>query len=351
MPGHFNTGNNEDGAFASTKATDHVGVFGSNEATGPPTGGGAGGAGVFGLSVSPGAAGVFGANNSNQGVGVQGNGPDVGVSGFSQGQTGVRGITRSSGAFGVFGSNDSTAPPTGGGAGGAGVFGLTVSAGGAGVFGANNGTHGVGVQGNGPDAGVRGFSRFGNAIHGTGGTFAGFFEGGVKIQGGSLEVTKVGAIGGEISADSIFARNKHFIIDHPCDPENKYLIHSSVESSERMNIYSGVAIFDEDGEAVVDLPDWFEPLNGDFRYQLTCIGGFAPVYIAEKVRNSRFKIAGGRHGSEVSWQVTGVRKDRWALEHPPVLVKDKILPPAARDIRPQAPDGGCVVDCEPAKVG
>jgi hypothetical protein len=223
MPGHFNTSNNEDGAFASTKASGHVGVFGSNEATTPPSGGGAGGAGVFGLSVSPGAAGVFGANNSSQGVGVQGNGPDVGVSGFSQGQTGVRGITQSSGAFGVFGANDSTAAPTGGGAGGAGVFGLTHSPGGAGVFGANNSNHSVGVQGNGPDAGVRGFSQFGNAIHGTGGTFAGLFEGGVKIQGGSLEVTKVGNIGGEISADSIFARNKHFIIDHPCDPENKYL--------------------------------------------------------------------------------------------------------------------------------
>jgi hypothetical protein len=109
---------------------------------------------------------VFGANNGAQGVGVQGNGPEVGVSGFSEPGSGVRGITQSSGNFGVFGSNDSSDAPTGGGAGGAGVFGLTKSPGGAGVFGANNGAQGVGVQGNGPEVGVRGFSDGGAGVRG-----------------------------------------------------------------------------------------------------------------------------------------------------------------------------------------
>ncbi len=166
MPGHFGTTDNDLGAFANTKSSATFGVFGSNEAQTPPQGGGAGGAGVFGLTVSPGGAGVFGANNGPQGVGVQGNGPDVGVSGFSERGSGLRGNTRSSGAFGVFGSNDSTAAPTGGGAGGAGVFGLTISPGGAGVFGANNGPQGVGVQGNGPDVGVSGFSERGSGLRG-----------------------------------------------------------------------------------------------------------------------------------------------------------------------------------------
>ncbi len=101
-----------------------------------------------------------------------------------------------------------------------------------------------------------------------------------------------------------------------------------------MNIYSGVAIFDENGETVVELPEWFEALNGDFRYQLTCIESFSPVYIAEKVRNNRFKIAGGKCGSEVSWQVVGVRTDPWAREHPLVLVKNKTAIPAHR-VTPQ----------------
>ena len=65
----------------------------------------------------------------------------------------------------------------------------------------------------------------------------------------------------------------------------------------------------------VNLPDWFEVLNRDFRYQLTCIGEFAPVYIAEKVSANRFKVAGGKPGLEVSWQVTGIRQDPYAQQH------------------------------------
>lgn len=103
-----------------------------------------------------------------------------------------------------------------------------------------------------------------------------------------------------------------FMIDHPLDPENKYLYHSFVESPDMMNVYNGNIFIDNNGEAIVQLPDWFEALNKDFRYQLTCIGGYAPIYIAEKLSNNQFKIAGGISGMEVSWQVTGVRQDPFA---------------------------------------
>jgi len=66
---------------------------------------------------------------------------------------------------------------------------------------------------------------------------------------------------------------------------------------------------------VVALPEWFGTLNRDFRYQLTCIGGFAPVYIAEEILNNQFKIAGGKSGMKISWQVTGIRQDAWANAH------------------------------------
>src|SRR5262249_26452640 len=59
----------------------------------------------------------------------------------------------------------------------------------------------------------------------------------------------------------------------------------------------------------------FESLNGDFRYQLTCLGRFCQVYIAEEIARSRFKIAGGEEGLRVSWMVTGIRRDRWAEAH------------------------------------
>jgi hypothetical protein len=103
-----------------------------------------------------------------------------------------------------------------------------------------------------------------------------------------------------------------FKIDHPLDPENKYLYHSLVESPDMKNIYDGVAVLDEYGEAWVELPEWFEGLNRDFRYQLTCIGGFAQVYIAEEIYLNRFKIGGGIPGMKVSWQVTGIRQDPYA---------------------------------------
>jgi hypothetical protein len=90
-----------------------------------------------------------------------------------------------------------------------------------------------------------------------------------------------------------------------------------------MNIYTGNVTLDSGGAATVELPDWFEALNTDFRYQLTCIGGFAPVYVAQKVQSHRFRIAGGTSGMEVSWQITGVRHDAYAAAHPLVTEVDK----------------------------
>jgi len=82
------------------------------------------------------------------------------------------------------------------------------------------------------------------------------------------------------------------------------------------NVYDGVVVLDAFGEATVELPDWFDVLNKDFRYQLTAIGAPGPnIYIAEKITNNRFKIAGGTSGMEVSWQITGIRQDVYAKTH------------------------------------
>ena len=114
-----------------------------------------------------------------------------------------------------------------------------------------------------------------------------------------------------------------FKIDHPLDPENKYLYHSFVESPDMMNIYNGNVVLDDRGEAVVQLPDWFEALNQDFRYQVTCLHGYAPVYIDEEIDGNQFKIAGGKPGLKVSWQVTGVRHDAFANAHRIRVEEDK----------------------------
>jgi len=138
----------------------------------------------------------------------------------------------------------------------------------------------------------------GTAIVGYSSHYAGYFFGDVNVDG---TLTKTAG---------------SFKIDHPIDPENQYLQHSFVESPDMKNVYDGTVLLEGNGEAVVTLPDYFEALNKDFRYQLTAIGAPGPnLYIAEKINHNQFKIAGGSAGMEVSWQVTGIRNDTYARNH------------------------------------
>ncbi|MCA9278084.1 MAG: hypothetical protein R3B58_08220 [Phycisphaerales bacterium] len=177
-----------------------------------------------------------------------------------------------------------------------GVFGE----GGTGVHGEATVLHGNGVVGiaNGSVAyAVYGQSDFG---------YAGRFSGRVFVSG-DLQVTGT----------------KNFVIDHPLDPENKELYHACVESDERLNTYSGNVVLDESGGATVTLPVWFSAINTDIRYQLTCVGGYAPVYVSREVAGNSFGIAGGRQGLKVSWTITAVRNDAHARTHPFVVERDK----------------------------
>ena len=89
MPGTFHNTDAEDGGFAWTNSTAKCGFFAKNDATGSVTG--PAGSGVFGLTVCEDGVGVFGANNGTKGRGVHGNGPNVGVGGFSDAGSGVLG--------------------------------------------------------------------------------------------------------------------------------------------------------------------------------------------------------------------------------------------------------------------
>lgn len=106
-----------------------------------------------------------------------------------------------------------------------------------------------------------------------------------------------------------------FKIDHPLDPANKYLYHSFVESPDMMNVYNGNITTDASGLATVTLPDYFEALNKDFRYQLTAVGQFAQVIVKEKVQGNKFVIQTDKPNVEISWQVTGIRHDAWANQN------------------------------------
>jgi len=136
---------------------------------------------------------------------------------------------------------------------------------------------------------------------------------------------QLSATSGNLSiSGSLSSAVKPFIIDHPLDPLNKVLRHVSVESPDMKNMYDGVATLDENGEAVVQLPDYFGALNKDFRYQLTPVGGSAPaLYVKEEIQENHFVIAGGNAGQKVSWQVTGTRQDAYAKKHPVIVEEEK----------------------------
>jgi trimeric autotransporter adhesin len=253
---------------------------------------GGGSSGVFGNSSN--GNGVYG--QSSNGIGVQGLGGSssfgvygtglTGVAGVSDGNyIGVYGTSNGSGSYGVFGLDGSNIGVYGSGA--VGVEAISTGAN-AGIYAQTNG--GWAVDAFGTDGGT-------GVLAGSDTGWAAWFNGNVNVDG---NLSKAGG---------------SFKIDHPLDPADKYLYHSFVESPDMMNIYNGNAELDANGEAVVQLPEWFGALNRDFRYQLTCIGGFAEVYIAKEISNNQFKIAGGKSGVKVSWQVTGVRQDAWANAH------------------------------------
>jgi hypothetical protein len=50
-----------------------------------------------------------------------------------------------------------------------------------------------------------------------------------------------------------------------------------------MNIYNGNTTIDATGCTTVTMPDYFDALNKDFRYQLTVIGTFAQAIISKEM--------------------------------------------------------------------
>jgi hypothetical protein len=135
---------------------------------------------------------------------------------------------------------------------------------------------------------------------------AGYFDGSVSVLG-NFGVTGL----------------KAFHIDHPLDPANKYLNHFAIESNEGLDTYSGNVTTDARGTAIVELPDYFEALNTNYRYQLTVIGQFAQAIILQEIQNNRFVIRTDKPSVKVSWQVTGVRSDAYVKAHPMPVEEDK----------------------------
>ncbi len=282
--------------------------------------------GSAGYSGLLGQGGPYGSISSGDSVGVYGSGGDFGAYGTG-------------GSYGVYGNGGT-----------AGLYGTAPGAGGTGVIGSGD-TYGVvGTTANANTDAVRGDGGQ-YAVHGVNGRTAGV-RGDSGYVGAWGQATSYGVYGlatdtvnqtygvyGQASNGASFGvwsqGNMHvagtlsktagaFKIDHPLDPEGRWLSHSFVESPDMMNVYNGVAVLDGSGGATIEMPDYFESLNRDFRYQLTAIGAPSPsLHVSREMQKNAFKIAGGTPGQKVSWQVTGIRQDDYAKAHPIVVETDK----------------------------
>jgi hypothetical protein len=256
-----NSQNGNGGVFISTNATGAYGYGAVNGLLGVSTTN----TGVRGESTN-GYGGYF---QSNTGTGAYATGTTNGLLGVSNSGNGVRG--QSTNGYGVYG----TSPD------GYGVYGTSTD---------GSGVRGISTNG----AGVVGQSESG---------FAGFFNGRVEVTGDLTVTGYIHKLGGG------------FVIDHPLDPANKYLNHSFVESPDMKNIYDGNVTTDAKGEATVLLPDYFEAVNKDYRYQLTPVGQFAQAIVSSEIKDNRFTIKTDKPNVKVSWQVTGIRKDVYAEQN------------------------------------
>jgi hypothetical protein len=326
-----------------------TGVAGLGDASTGPTQGVYGvvsspaGVGVIGsnLATTGGAWGVVGTTLSAQGYGVEGQGPNVGVSGAASGSSetgssygyaaGVWGDTGASSSYysGVLGTGDNEAAgefinngqdatlyaQNNSQTGGAEVFMASMPelsptawviigdpACGSGYMALQLGQVGMANCNNYTLMG----GNSGNDTYLNANT-----NGGVHLRVG--DVRELDVTTGKVDVYGTLSKGGgSFKIDHPLDPANKYLYHSFVESPDMMNIYNGNVTTDASGAATVELPEWFETLNRDFRYQLTVIGQFAQAIVASEISGNQFSIRTDKPNVKVSWQVTGIRQDAFA---------------------------------------
>ena len=269
-----------------------TGVLGESASNAQGSGGVQGAA----LSLTGETHAVSGYNVSSSGVGV------YGIANSGSGSTfGGYFESRSFNGTGVFGSSTPTGSSVGIGGSfiaagnqGIGAYAVASHASGNnyGILAVSNSTSGVGVKGvapaNGTNIGVWGVSGAANGW-------------GVYSDG------RLGASG-----------TKLFRIDHPSDPENMWLQHYCTEGPEPINSYSGNVTTDKQGVAWIQLPDYFDQINRDFRYVLTVVDegdDFVQAKVWRKIKGNQFAIRTSAPNTEVSWEVKAVRNDLWVQKH------------------------------------
>jgi hypothetical protein len=168
---------------------------------------------------------------------------------------------------------------------------------------------------------------------------------GVFASGKTTGIVGVGPTAGQFFGDVTISGNLQkggggFRIDHPLDPENKYLAHSFVESPEMLNAYRGTVTTDDSGEAIIRLPAYVEALNEDFTYHLTVLGDPGVATVTDTSQQNGFRIRSDRPRAEVCWLLLGARRDAWAAAHRITVEEDKDAETRGRYLHPEVHGGG-----------
>ena len=273
-------------------------------------------------SLITGVAGNFAASNATQVLGVTQSGSGSGI--VAKSTTGEALDATSSDGIAIAGTSTASSD-------GVGVGGTASGTGSVGVNGISTG--GRGVQGNSDTlGGVVGMSTTGDGLAGVTCTGCSGPAGVVGI--GKLAGSFTGNVG--VSGDFAVTGVKAFHIDHPLDPANRFLNHFAIESNEVLNTYSGNVTTDASGDALVELPEYFEALNTNYRYQLTVVGQFAQAIIFREIQNNNFVIKTDMPSVKVSWQVTGVRSDANLKAHPVPVEEEKTAQERGYYLTPEA---------------
>ncbi len=353
------------GVYGRTDSVLGVGIFGQGGPGSAVTyGGWFDGLGGTGVRAIGNAYGVFA--SSAGGPGVLSQGGTVGVS-ATGGSMGISALANTASGLTYGGRFESLSPD------GRGVFGYASSASGVsfGIQGLSNSSQGYAghFTGVGPDAvsitntgtgrGATVVSASDTAIWGlTTSGFAGIDGRNASATGYALfgratstSGANYGAIGQSDSAAGFgvysignmgASGTKPFRIDHPFDPENKYLLHYAAESPMPQNFYSGNITTDAKGYAWVELPDYFAEINTNFKYQLTVVSrgkDFVQAMVSEEIQlppipkegvsvqpgiiSIGFQIRTSAPNTKVSWRVEADRNDLYVRNRPPKVEIDK----------------------------
>ena len=108
--------------------------------------------------------------------------------------------------------------------------------------------------------------------------------------------------------------SKSFVIDHPNDPNNQYLVHTCLEGPEVGVFYRGKSEITNNSFVTIELPTYTRKLAFHYTIQLTPIGNSKQNLFLEcsEIENNCFTVYGDK--CRFFWIVHGNRDNQFVVE-------------------------------------